>query len=228
MAKRCFTRLDLSADTLEQANSITGEYYQGNELSGNPIVTRHDPALQFQWATSDKAPLPAPFSVKWSGSIYLPNGYGQYSFAVHTDGAAELLIDGKSILDTATRDVQSASASLIGGFHSLTLIYHSQSSPKELSLLWKDSTSNFVTVPRSAFFDGALARNGLVGYYYPNGDMTGPPSLIQHDLFVLPNSPLPEPFSTIWTGKIEAPQSGDYIFGTLADDGSTSISIISW
>jgi hypothetical protein len=100
------------------------------------------------------------------------------------------------------------------------LTYHSGSSPAGVTLLWHDSNQNLVPIPRAAFFDGALGRNGLVGYYYSNGDMSGAPGLIQHDLFILPNSPLPEPFSTIWKGKIEIPQSGDYIFGTIADDGS--------
>lgn len=58
-------------------------------------------------------------------------------------------------------------------------------------------------------FNAALARNGLTGYYYPNADMTGPPSLIQNDLFVLPNNPLPEPFSIIWKAKIGIPESGE-------------------
>jgi hypothetical protein len=217
-----FYTFSLSAKTLEQANSITGEYYPGNELLDKPVITRQDPALHFQWDSSDKAPLPAPFSVKWSGSIYFPNGYGKYSFAINTDGAAELLIDGKSILKTSADGSQSISTPtpFIGGFHAFTLIYHSGPNPKELTLLWKNSNPDSIPIPNSVFFNADLALNGLTGYYYPNVEMTGLPSLIQHDLFVLPNSPLPEPFSIIWKGKIKVPQSGDYIFGTIADDGS--------
>jgi len=217
-----FYTFGVSAKTLEQANGITGEYYPGNVTLDKPVITRLDSALHFQWDSSDKSPLPAPFSAKWNGSIYFPNGYGNYTFAINTDGAAELSIDGKSVLKTFANGLQLTTASMpfTGGFHTFTLTYHSGPNPKELTLLWKSSNLDFVSIPRSVFFNTALARNGLTGYYYPNADMTGPPSLIQNDLFVLPNNPLPEPFSIIWKGKIGIPESGEYIFGTYSDDGS--------
>jgi hypothetical protein len=217
-----FYTFKVSAKTLEQANNIKGEYYFGNEISDNPVVTRQDTAINFQRDLSDKLPLPAPFSAKWSGSIYFPDGYREYGFAINTDGAAELLIDGKSVLKTSANGLQvtSVSSPFIGGFHTFVLNYHSGINPKELTLLWKSSDSDFVSIPRSVFFNAALARNGLTGYYYPNENMTGPPSLIQHDLVVLPNDVLPVPFSIVWKGKIEIPKSGEYIFGAYADDGS--------
>jgi hypothetical protein len=212
----------VSANTLEQANGIMGEYYPGDEILDKPVLSRQDSSLHFQWGSLNKSPLPAPFSAKWSGSIYFPDGYGTYSFEIITDGIAEFIIDGRSVLKTPEngRQLPSASLSFVGGFHTFTFTYHSGSHPKELSLLWKSTKPDFVTIPRSVFFSADLALNGLTGYYYPNEEMTGPPSLIQNDFFVIPNNVLPEPFSIIWKGKIEIPKSGEYIFGTIADDGS--------
>lgn len=112
-----------------------------------------DPARHFQWDSPDKSPLPAPFIVNWSGSIYFPEGYGKNSLAINTDGAAELLIDGKSVLKTFANGLQLTAASMpfVGGFHTFTLTYHSNPNLKELTLLWKNSNPDFVSIPRSVY-----------------------------------------------------------------------------
>ena len=51
-------------------------------------------------------------------------------------------------------------------------------------------------------------------------DWTATPNLIQRDLFILPNNVLREPFSIRWVGKVAAPTTGRYVFGTRSDDGS--------
>ncbi len=212
----------VSAETLKQINSITGEYSPGDEILDKPLVTRQDTAFRFRWDSIDKPPLSAPFSARWSGSIYFPDGYGEYGFTIHTDGAAELWIDGESVFKTSADGlhVPSISKTFVGGFHTFILTYHSGPNPRELTLLWSGPISDFASIPPAAFFNSPLTRNGLTGYYYSNENMTGTPDLIQHDLFVFSNKLFPDPFSIVWKGKIEIPETGEYVFGTFADDGS--------
>lgn len=215
-----FYTFEVSAETLEMANHVVGEYYSGNDVEGEPVVSRQEKTLSYLWDSKEATPLPAPFSAKWSGSIYFPYGHGDYSFLIQTDGNAELFIDGDSILVTQENQLISETVELVSGFHTFVLTYTSGIDPKELTLSWKKTNTEFVAIPPNLLFNIPLLSNGLTGYYYPNGDMTGLPSLIQHDLFISSNNPLPEPNSIIWKGRIKIPETGEYIFGTVSDDGS--------
>jgi hypothetical protein len=59
-----------------------------------------------------------------------------------------------------------------------------------------------------------------VGYYYPNANWEGAPSLVRNDLLITPNNPLSVPYSILWRGKLAIPSSGVYTIGTRSDDGS--------
>jgi len=68
---------------------------------------------------------------------------------------------------------------------------------------------------------------GLQGYYYSNNSFKGTPTAVQIDSIVNFNwgkgRPLPsmpsDNFSIRWLGKLKAPISGTYDFGTFSDDG---------
>lgn len=216
-----FHTFEIPAQSMPQANWIAAEYFRGDSIMGDPIVTRLDAPLDFLWDSAEDLPLPAPFSARWTGSIHLPQ-YKEYEFAIQTDGAATLLIDEKPILEAPPggQGPVASSVLLAGGFHAFSLTYHSGAQPGELSLLWKDSDGNFVPIPRQAFFPAILARNGLTGYYYPNGTMTNPFTQVRRDLFIMPDNSLLDDFSIVWKGRIEIPVSGEYAFGCYADDGS--------
>lgn len=79
------------------------------------------------------------------------------------------------------------------------------------------------------FFDeyDAGTGNGLRGLFYPNRDLAGAPlvDIIKNEPVNYnwgegaPYNGLPDAFSARWTGRIKAPVSGTYYFGTLSDDG---------
>jgi hypothetical protein len=216
-----FYTFEIPAETLRQANRIAGEYFRGDSIVGEPIVTRFDAPLDFQWDSAEGPPLPAPFSARWSGGIHLPE-YKEHEFAIQTDGAATLWIDDMQVLEVtpAGYGFGSSSVLLAGGFHSISLTYHSGSHPNKLSLLWKDAEGNYVPIPSAAFFPSILARNGLTGYYYPNGTMTAPYDQVRRNLFIVPDGSRLDDFSIIWKGRIKIPASGEYVIGCYADDGA--------
>jgi beta-glucosidase len=83
------------------------------------------------------------------------------------------------------------------------------------------------TVPGSAVLlpDGAGAH-GFRAEYFKNRELQGPPALVRVDNEIqLGQSETPAPgiphndFSVRWTGKIVAPESGDYTFTFSGDDG---------
>ncbi len=91
---------------------LKGEYFNNAEWQGQPVLTRVDKQVDFDWAAASPAEgIPATaFSVRWSGSITVP-GAGDYVFEISPehcspcDGADKyrLSLDDKQVME-AGRD----------------------------------------------------------------------------------------------------------------------------
>jgi beta-glucosidase len=88
---------------------LKAEYFSKTDLSGEPVLTRMDPQIQFDWnaaAPAKGVPMKA-FAVRWTGTL-TPPAPGDYTFSVpkpgwHPDGGKEayrIYLDGKLVLDT--------------------------------------------------------------------------------------------------------------------------------
>ena len=95
---------------------LKGEYFNNAEWKGNPVLTRVDKQVDFDWnAASPAQGIPAAaFSVRWSGSITVP-GAGDYVFEITPehcspcDGADKFLLylDDKQVLESGRNLKQS-------------------------------------------------------------------------------------------------------------------------
>jgi len=91
-----------------QEIGLKGEYFSNPELSGQPVLTRVDPQVQFDWnAASPEPGVPMQaFSVRWSGTL-TPPGPGDYAFRVRkfhcsrceTDERVRVILDDEVKLD---------------------------------------------------------------------------------------------------------------------------------
>jgi beta-glucosidase len=92
-----------------KGDGLTGEYFQSKDLSGQPVLTRVDRNINFNW---DKfAPVNGlernDYSVRWSGSI-VPPAAGDYKLGVRVNycyacenaEGFKLYLDGKVILES--------------------------------------------------------------------------------------------------------------------------------
>ena len=88
---------------------LKAEYFSNPALSGEPVLTRIDPQIQFDWnaaAPAKGVPMKA-FAVRWTGTL-TPPGPGDYTFSVpkpgwHPDGGKEayrIYLDAKLVLNT--------------------------------------------------------------------------------------------------------------------------------
>lgn len=77
-----------------------GQYYSNKDLQGEPVVTRQDGGIRFNWGyESPHAKVPRDnFSVRWTRSIYLKEG--KYLFRVQHDDGMRIYVDGKIIYDS--------------------------------------------------------------------------------------------------------------------------------
>ena len=93
-------------------NGLTGDYFRGRALAGQPVLTRIDPRIAFRWdrnAPTDDAvgrgelqPGQAlgkdDFSVRWHGQL-LPPVSGNYELQIAADDGVRLYLDGKPLID---------------------------------------------------------------------------------------------------------------------------------
>ncbi|MBU1700589.1 MAG: glycoside hydrolase family 3 C-terminal domain-containing protein [Candidatus Eisenbacteria bacterium] len=86
-------------DTLR--NGLIGSYYNNINLSGDPVFTRVDPQIQFQWTLNSPDPHRLPdnfYSVRWIGKLRAP-ATGWVKIGVEGNDGYRLTIDGVLVID---------------------------------------------------------------------------------------------------------------------------------
>jgi hypothetical protein len=84
----------------EPVNGWWGRYYNNEEATGDPVLVRDDPAIQFAWESDSPAPGIVDsdrFSVYWERNVYFDAG--TYRFQLNRDDGLRFWIDGALKLD---------------------------------------------------------------------------------------------------------------------------------
>lgn len=78
---------------------LTGRYYSTTNTMGNPVATRVDRKINFDWAhiEPDALAAGAEFGVVWDGKIRCQQP-GQYTFTLSGDGVFSLKVNGKNVI----------------------------------------------------------------------------------------------------------------------------------
>lgn len=108
--------------------AFKGEYWANQYLQGNPVLTRWDPGINFNWGTGSPDPAipPEHFSVRWTGEIYAPYA-GLYTFYMTVDDGGRLWVDGVKLLDKwfdQPVTTYNATMYLNQGYHAVKMEYY--------------------------------------------------------------------------------------------------------
>jgi len=108
--------------------------------SGDPVLTRTDPDVDFNWGSQPPASgLPATgWSARWTGNIDAPSD-GTYTFSLSSDDGSRLYIDGKQVIDNwrdQATNTETATVTLTAGEHSVQLDYYQNGGNADVSLGW--------------------------------------------------------------------------------------------
>lgn len=211
-----FLSVWVPAEEVTASQGVTGQYFSNPSWEGMPTLTRRDAQIAFDW--TEEPPLEPPFSVRWEGA-FLASEYGDYTFEVRAPGSMTLRIDDLEVARTED-GIGAGHLQLAGGFHDLevTAVITEAGGPVHVAVRGPGLPGS--PIPTSHLYNLEVPPNGLVGYYRRGTGWEGPPQAIQVDWFLFPNDILPAPFSIEWRGKIHAPVTGLYTFGTNSDDGS--------
>jgi beta-glucosidase len=90
----------LQSSSKPGARGLTGEYFDNADLAGQPVLTRVDGQIDFDWGGGPPDPaLPRDrFSVRWTGQLTAPVS-GHYTLTVAGDDGARLYLDGAPVID---------------------------------------------------------------------------------------------------------------------------------
>ena len=124
------------------------QMFAGKELAGAPLLTRQDPAIDFNWGNKPPAPnLPREnYSARWTGTIK-PAGSGTFVFRTLSDDGARVLLDGKAILDDwsdhGPHMVDKQVPLEAGKSYAVTVEYYQARNSAELHFGWGPPSSQF-------------------------------------------------------------------------------------
>jgi PKD repeat protein/uncharacterized protein YraI len=114
-----------------------GEYFNSNNLSGQPALVRNDPEINFNWGAGSPAPevTPGNFSARWTISRDIPAGTYRFNFWV-SDGV-RLWVDNNQLLNGWQQGpVRNyvVDAELAAGTHTVRVEYFQASGPAVIQL----------------------------------------------------------------------------------------------
>ena len=110
------------------APGLTGEYFDNENLAGQPTLTRTDTIIDFHWGEGsyrDGGPVDH-FSVRWTG-YFVPPREDNYRFITSADDGVRLFIDGQLLIDDWRRHGETINTAFVhldaGKSHKIQLEY---------------------------------------------------------------------------------------------------------
>ncbi len=138
---------------------LAAAYYAGGKLAGDPVLTRIDPSVDFDWKglSAVTGGLGERFAARWTGTLSVPAS-GTYRLGVRGFSAYALTLDGELLVEfegihhaiTATKDV----ALEADRAYPIQLDYASRGLAPQVQLLWsgpeRDYTDEAIEVATKA------------------------------------------------------------------------------
>ncbi len=168
-----------SFTTTKAGGGIKAEYFNNTTLSGEPVLTRLDPEIDFDWGNAEVAGENSPdasinvnnFSARWSGDLEV-DLTDTYTFHITANNGFRLWLDGRPIIDywgnTTTSSRESDPIELAGGnTYSIRMEYFEGDDVAIAQLFWESSTREQQIIPSGALqpplkAGGADPYNGAV------------------------------------------------------------------
>lgn len=148
-------------------NGLRGEYFNNANFT-NPVLTRTDPQLNFDWGSgSPHASIsPDTFSARWSGLILIPEST-LYTFSALSSDGVRVYLNGQIVIDRFidqnSRWTDSASIYLTAGqMVNITMEYYENTGNAAAKLKWRGPAfagPNGNIIPQAYLFDGSGIAN---------------------------------------------------------------------
>lgn len=119
-----------------------GEYFNNPDLSGEPVFTRADLIIDFEWGSGSPDPRidSDQFSVRWTGERTFEAG--DYRFHTLTDDGVRLWVAGQLLIDQwhdQSETPYGATISLAAGEHVVQMDYYERGGGATAKLWWEET-----------------------------------------------------------------------------------------
>jgi glucose/arabinose dehydrogenase len=201
------------------AAPYAAEYFGNRDLTGSPVLTRNEAAVDFDWGSDGPGGgVPVDnFSARWTRALNTSEA-GSYKFTVTADDGVRLFVDGEKILDKWTlqsRTTYTVTHHLTEGAHQIVVEYF-EASGNAVAKLDFENTADPPPSPPEAF----------TAEYFDNMDLAGAPVLTRSDDTIdfdwgtgSPNFVVPfNMFSARWS-RTRNYAAGTYALSVSGDDG---------
>ena len=228
---------EISTGVVERG--LFGRFYQGRDYAGEPILTRFDDGLSFNWTGA--RPVAGPFSVQWEGYIWIAQS-GSYTFTTESDDGSWVFINEALVVDNGGAHRLrrgSGRIKLTKGNHRIRVNYFDAGGEAVLRITWQPPGREEGPIPANVLYsigerktlspklelEGKTA-SGLWGRYYRGVGFGGEIFLNRADTSFSfrwdreEDKPHSSPFSIEWEGFLLVQEEGEYTFTTESDDGS--------
>ncbi len=194
------------------ADDWWAEYYATIDLTGAPVVSRYDSAINYTWGTGrPAAEVPHDgFSVRWTREAWFQGG--TYRFEVLSDDGVRIWVGDRLVVDE-WRDRWAtpffADHYIPEGTHRVRVEYYDHTGDATIAVGWRH-----------------LAGGAWRGEYFDTIDLSGWPTIVRDDAAIdfdwgagSPDPSIPaDDFSVRWTAVLEL-EAGAYRFLASTDDG---------
>ena len=149
---------------------LTGEYFQGTQLRGVPVLSRTDPEINFDWGGGAGPQLKENFSVRWTGTL-VPPVSAEYEIGFSGISDFRFWLDNQLIGESGQSDTsrtRSRTIHLTGGRGYALRIECSQEGPSgSARLLWREPRQ------KPDYLDAAKAADVIVVVLGLSGELEG-------------------------------------------------------
>ena len=156
-------------------HGLQGEYFANTTLQSTPVLTRIDPAIDFNWGVgSPGSGVPTnTFSVRWTGTLTVPSS-GVYKLGMATDDGSRLYLDGTLLIndwqDHALQLTQVSVSLEAGRAYSLIIEYYENGGDAAaIFSCFNESQAIADAVAAAASADAAIVFTGLSAAYESEG-----------------------------------------------------------
>jgi 4-amino-4-deoxy-L-arabinose transferase-like glycosyltransferase len=207
----------ISPEDIQRLQGVTVRYWLGDKPQGKPALSRDEKSIHADW--SSQPPIAAPFIAQLETTLYVPQ-FGEYELILHTPAEASLWLDEQPILNGSGE--QRIMQRLAQGDHTLRILANSGNGL--IDLQWRtppDPNGNLVSNPSpipasSLYLPSLVPAHGLLGNYYNGESWAGIPVFSRIDPLLdtyFHIIPLGRPYTVDWSGQIEIPVEGNWMFG---------------
>jgi beta-glucosidase len=126
---------------------LTGNYFNNITLTGNPILTRKDEKVHFNWTlySADKSVNLDFYSVRWTGKLQAP-ATGNFKIGLEGNDGFRLFVDGRILIDNWKKQSYHQSVKTFyfekGKKYDLRIEFYEPVGNAHIKLIWNAETNN--------------------------------------------------------------------------------------